>query len=411
MYEGKIIKFYREKACMTQEQLGTGICSATHISKIERGLTDYAAEISALLTAKLGINMERAVSDLTSIKEKLDHWQEMIISQNMQAASQINEELANSHLIQISEYEVLYKLLRVQYNLKQGNMSQVHKQIKHLPKDCNKLPAFEKNLYKHVHGIYYMAKENHSKSVAILKNIEFDSYSNPLVYYDLATAYHYIHSPVLAYYYAEKALQLYKERNNFLGIIDTENLMIIQVESDQHRDIKETVEQYENLINICDLCNSPDKKAKILHNFAYEQLRRKNYSEAEKLYSQSMDLKEKQTGIYLLSLEGYIRSVSEGGLLSQEELLKHIHEGLEIAKEIKDTLYTIVLTLHNYLVLKRNKQYYRYLTNKALPYFKKHGYIMISQRYERKLFNHYSEIGETDKAMEIAALIIDSYDE
>ncbi|MGA5690182.1 hypothetical protein [Cytobacillus pseudoceanisediminis] len=36
MYEGKIIKFYREKTKLTQQQLGEGICSDTHVSKIEK---------------------------------------------------------------------------------------------------------------------------------------------------------------------------------------------------------------------------------------------------------------------------------------------------------------------------------------------------------------------------------------
>lgn len=408
MYEGKIIKFHREKAGITQEQLGMGICSATHISKIERGLTEYSTEITTLLAEKLGINIDQEIRHLTNIKEKLDLWYEMIQAQNMEAAANIHDDLANSHLISISEYETLYKLLLAKYNLKQGHMDKVHKQIKRLPKDAKNLPEFEQNLLKHVLGIYYMAIENHPKSIAILRSIDFESYTNPLVLYDLATAYHYIHSPVLAYYYAEKALRIYKSKNNFLGIIDTENLMIIQVESDQHRDFKETVEQYENLINICEICNSPDKKAKILHNFAYEQLRRKNYFEAGKLYKQSMDLKEKQTAIYLLSLEGYIRSGYEGELLSYEELLLHVHEGLAITKEINDTLYTIVFNLHKYLILRKNKQYYRYLTNKAIPYFKEHGYILIAQQYERELFRYYSKNGETDRALEIAAVLVDS---
>lgn len=256
-----------------------------------------------------------------------------------------------------------------------------------------------------------MAIENHLKSIELLRNIDFDSYSNPLVYYDLAAAYHYMNSPVLTYYYAEKALQLYKRKNNFLGIIDTENLMLIQVESDQHRDFKETIEKYENLIGICNLCNSADKKAKILHNFAYEHLRRKNYLQAFNLYKQSMELKERKSGIYLLSLEGYIRSAFEGNLLSQGELLENVHDGLEIAKGIKDSIYAIILTLHHYLILEKMDQYYRYLTNKAIPYFTKHGYIIIARRYEKELFKYYSKIGETERAIVIAERLIDSYDE
>ncbi|WP_420491563.1 helix-turn-helix domain-containing protein, partial [Neobacillus drentensis] len=52
MYEGKIIKFYREKYKLTQEELGKNICSITHISKIECGQTTFATEIISLLSKR-----------------------------------------------------------------------------------------------------------------------------------------------------------------------------------------------------------------------------------------------------------------------------------------------------------------------------------------------------------------------
>ena len=53
MYEGKIIKFYREKYKLTQEQLGKDVCSITHISKIECNQTTYSTEIISLYLRKL----------------------------------------------------------------------------------------------------------------------------------------------------------------------------------------------------------------------------------------------------------------------------------------------------------------------------------------------------------------------
>ena len=58
MIEGKLIKFYREKAGLTQGQLCEGICSATHLSKIEREITEYSGEITLLLSQRLNICLE-----------------------------------------------------------------------------------------------------------------------------------------------------------------------------------------------------------------------------------------------------------------------------------------------------------------------------------------------------------------
>ncbi len=72
MDEGKIIKFYRQKAKLTQEELGNGICSVTHISKIERGLTEYSPEITILLSKRLQIVMEEELKSLVTLKSRFD---------------------------------------------------------------------------------------------------------------------------------------------------------------------------------------------------------------------------------------------------------------------------------------------------------------------------------------------------
>lgn len=410
MYEGKIIKFYREKAKLTQAQLGEGICSVTHISKIERGLTEYSPEITILLSKRLKVNIEKELANLTTLKKKLDDWHEVIISQNMIAASRINKELENNHLLQISEHVSYYKLLRTKYNLKQGNNNEALKLIEQIQSSHNNLSDYETNLFKHILGLYYMSIEEHNKSIDTFNEIDYKNYSDPSFYYDLGVAYHNVHSPVLAYYYAEKALNYFKKTNHFLRIIDTENLMLIQVEFDQHRDFDNTIEQYENLIKLCDLCNAPEKKAKVLHNFAYEHLRRKKYHIAGGLYKESMELKDKKSTLYLLSLEGYIRSGVKGKFLTQEALLGLVKDGLSIATENGETLYTVILTLHQFSILQEEENYYHYLTENVLPYFKSHGYTMIAQRYDRDLFNYYVRTGKTEKALEIADIIINTDD-
>jgi HTH-type transcriptional regulator, quorum sensing regulator NprR len=81
MYEGKIIKFYREKSQLTQAQLGLGICSDTHISKIERGSAEYSPEIITLLSARLQIDITHEAIRLKNIRTRLHHWHDVSIEQ------------------------------------------------------------------------------------------------------------------------------------------------------------------------------------------------------------------------------------------------------------------------------------------------------------------------------------------
>jgi len=403
MYEGKIIKYYREKYKLTQEQLGKDICSFTHISKIEGAKTNYSDEIGSLLSERLGINMELEVKNLISIKERLFNWHDVIIMELFDEMDQIHDELEQEELIKISEHYHWYQLLRARYLLMHDKSVESFKIINKIQKIENKLTPYESNLLKHVIGIYYLSKQNYGKAIKSLKEIQNEIYNNPEYYYHLAVAYHTIHSPILAYYYAEKSHQFFKKINNYLRVIDAEMLMIIQVQDDHYDEI---INRFKNLVKSCELCNALNRKAKVLHNLAYEYYRRKNYGMASKYYKESMTLKTQDSLSYLLSHEGYIRSSFEGSLLSNEELIKMADQGLLIAINNKQLLYIHLFRLILLLLKNKEKEYHQYLLNKALPMFKSHEYNYLIQRSNKELFNFYTKSDLPDLALEMAKLIL-----
>ncbi|ODG90498.1 MULTISPECIES: helix-turn-helix transcriptional regulator [Bacillaceae] len=406
MYEGKIIKFYREKYKLTQEQLGKNICSVTHISKIECAQTKYAPEIINLLSKRLGIDMELEVANFMNIKQRLLHWHDVIIMQLFEEMDQIYYEFEMEELIQISEYNDMYQLLRAKYFLAHSKCNEAFKIIKKLQKKEDKLAPYERNLLKHILGIYSLAKQEYGKVIQILKSIDNTVYKNPEFYYHLASAYHTLNAPVLAYYYAEKSHQFFKQINNYLRVIDAEMLMIIQIQGDTLDE--EIISRFKNLIRSCELCNAPDRKAKVLHNLAYEFYRGKNYKEARKYYKDSMLLKNSESLSYLLSLEGYIRSSFEDGYSNLDELINDAETGLFIAKKNNYILYIHLFKLLLYLLKSKEKEYYNYLNNKALPMFIKNGFTFLVERSKKELFNYYKKMNLNEQAMEIAQLIVNA---
>src|SRR5699024_12851320 len=101
MYEGKIINYHRKMAGLSQDELGKGICSTTHVSKIERGVKEYASEITTLLAERLHINLETEVQKVVIVEKKLDKLFNMINSQNYQKTSKLHQELKNNKYITI----------------------------------------------------------------------------------------------------------------------------------------------------------------------------------------------------------------------------------------------------------------------------------------------------------------------
>ncbi len=404
MYEGKIIRFYREKYQMTQEQLGNGICSGTHISKIERLHTEYAPEIITLLSERLGINIENEITKLKNIKKRLNHWHDVIIMQLFEEMDLINHELEQEDLIQISDYINFYKLLRVKYLLMHNLTEEASDIIAEIHKKEHKLSSYEANLFKHVLGVYFLAKHENPKAIQALKSINDTEYNNKEYTYHLAVAYHLNESPVMAYFFADKSRQFFKEINNYLRVIDAEMLMVIQVKDDG--DFKETIQRFESLIKSCDLCNAPDRKAKVLHNLAFEYFRRKNYEPANKYYKESMSLKDNESSPYLLSLDGYIRSAYYGSLLPKDELLQLANEGLEKALKKNEQLYINLFTLLSFLIQDKEQKYHQYLSEHSLPLFEKFGFVYLINRSKKELFNFYFKQKKTGKALKMAHILI-----
>ncbi|WP_163102821.1 helix-turn-helix domain-containing protein [Peribacillus alkalitolerans] len=405
MYEGKIIKFYREKYKLTQEQLGRDICSTTHISKIECNQTTYNNEIITLLSDRLGINMDLEIKKFINIKHRLSQWHDSIIMQLEEEVEQINSELECEELVNISDYTHLYQLLRSRYFLIHKNTCKAFKIIKKIRKIEHELTDYESNLLKHVLGIYYLAKQDYINAIQTLKRIQNEIYNNQEYYYHMAIAYHTLQSPVLAYYFSEKSRQFFKALNNYLRVIDAEMLMIIQVKDN---DSDEIINRFKNLIKSCDLCHAPERKAKVLHNLAFEYYRRKNYDQAILCYKESMSLKIQESPAYLLSLEGFIRSSFDGELIDSDNLIRLAEDGLIIAIRINQLLYIHLFKLILYLLKSKEKEYHQYLANKALPTFVKCGVAFFIQRSKKELFNYYSRMNFQEKALEMAKLLFDT---
>ncbi|WP_341357431.1 helix-turn-helix transcriptional regulator [Rossellomorea sp. y25] len=404
MIEGKIIKYYREKAKLTQKELGGGICSITHLSKIERGLTECSTETIEHIANRLGIDIEIELGKLYKIKDLLDRWHEVMIKEALPEVEAIKNELENAPLIHISTYKHFYKLLKIRYELIHYHFDKAEDIIHDLQKIEFHLSDYEKNLLKQLRGMYYIAKSDYVKAIDTLKTIKQNEYNHPEYYYHLAVSYHNLNSQIMCYHYAEKALHYFKKSNNFLKVIDTEMLMLIQLQFDQHHDFNETVKQYVTLIESCVICNAIRRKSKLLHNLAFFYYVRKDYQKASELYKESCSLKNKKSSEYLLSFEGYIRCSYEAGLLSKAKLIQLTKEGLSVAVELQQNTFRILFNLLLYLIKGQHDQYYRYLYEEGLPYYRKYGFVYLIQRSEKELFHYYHEKNEVEKALDIAYL-------
>lgn len=403
MIEGKLIKFHREESGLTQEQLAQGICSTTHLSKIERGITEYSSEITDLLAKRLGVDMVAERSRYESLQHTLAKWNDAIIMIRPHEIHQLKSEIEKEPLRFLSDFFFQYHLLLARYHLFLNNPLKANEILSMIKTKQDSLSPYEHNLLLHVRGIYYYSTRKFDCCIQALKQID-DEYPNAEYYFHLATAYHSIHSNTFAYYYGQRALQYFQKTLNILRVIDSEILILIQLNAKEPFDMEQTKQQYNKLLRVCESVNSMERAHKIHNNLGFEYFRRKRYKESKVAYERALDLTTEKTpaSSYLVTLSGYILSCIKGSLLPEEELIHLANSGLKKAREHQDPTFVFfeiyLLTLKN-----NDEELYQYIEKNALPHFKRTGSQLMYQHYERQLFLYYVKTGQTEKGFELAS--------
>ena len=407
MIQGKIIKFHRELQGLKQSELGLGICSKTHVSKIERGLTEVSQDTIEVLSKRLRIEMDAEIDTYLRVDLLLKDWHESIILKLNAKAENIKQQLEGIVLLQIPDFYRSNTLILTRYYLLIGESTLAETLIKEMDSWQNLTP-YDQNMLLHIKGEFCLNyQKEYSEAISYLKKINLTYYNNPEYYYHLSIAYHCMDSRVLAYYYANKALHFFTKAHSFTRIIETEMLMLIQVEQEEQFDEKDS--GYPRLIEMADDLGLDDQKAKLLHNYAYQQFRYGYYDKAVENYRKALKIIEPSNSQYLVSLEGYLNASTKLGLTSDTELLRLANEGISLATKLMDTMFKHYFQLHIYKIQNQKEQYYHYLETEVYPYFKQMGYALAAETYEIKLFDHYMEKEEMDLANKYALPILEKY--
>ncbi|PGS48701.1 helix-turn-helix domain-containing protein [Bacillus sp. AFS041924] len=406
MLEGQIIKFYRERQSMMQKDLGVGICSSTHISKIERGLTEVSKETIDFLSKRLCIDMETEIETYIGLDSLLKKWHDSIILKLKSKAKIIKEQLEAIPLLQMPVIYRSYMLVLARYYLLLGQAHQATSLIVEMDKWSN-LSPYEKNMLLHIKGIYALINKEYYKAISYFQGIDLTYYNNQEYYYHLAFAYHSLNSRVLAYYFAEKSLRFFTEVRSLTRMIEAEMLMLIQVERDECSDPKDT--EYQRLIEMTENIGLDHQRALLSHNLAYQKVRQGNYDKACEYYKKSMDIEDPHTALHIASLEGYINALAKQGLKSSEEMLQLVEKGIALSEEITDPIYKHFFYLHKYNLQNEKELYYHYLEKEAFPYYQKMAHVRLFEHYAIKLFDYHMEKGNVEEANQYAVYLVEKY--
>lgn len=410
MLEGEIINFYRKKRGLSQEQLGRDICTTTHVSKIERGQTKYSPEIIALFSKRLDIDIHKEIEFFQNIEKKLHQWHTSIIMQRMKEVEKMKEELEQFPLIHSSKHAALYQLVLARYFLlKQDTQTpmDIIQRVKDQP-----MNPYEKNMLKHVEGVYYLQKynnflsENRKKAIEILTSIDMGDYENEELYYHLALAYQWVESKTMCHINAKKALDYFKKNNIFSRAIQAESVMLLQIECATGRDFQNKVERYLQLIQDSEAINETNIIGMLLHNLGIEYFKQEDYQNAHIYYGRALKMADKKTAIFLNRLYNYLDNSIKGELQTHKKHVKIAQEGLFFSKALKHPLYQHLFQLLIFQVEGETDSYYVYLEKEALPFFLSYNQINRINKFGKKLFHYFSDTKQYEKAVQVSHTFI-----
>ncbi|MEK3854370.1 helix-turn-helix domain-containing protein [Cytobacillus sp. FSL H8-0458] len=406
MKEGLIIKYFRERAGLTQTQLGEGICSVTHISKIERGQTQYSSEITNLICKRLNIDLTLELEKFDTLEIKLHEWLEAMVKQQNEYIEWIKEDLAQNPYLHFSETKYFHSILLARYQLMHGNFDKGKALLESCQVAWNSLERFERNLLQHIWGIYFLNIHNCKEAISHLKTINPKEYNNHEFYFHLATSSHLMNDKVKAYHYGTLALSYFRATNNFKRILDTETVLLIQMGTNDLCQFEETVKKYHTLIKSCRAHKEEVREMTLWHNLAVEYFAKGFYSEASEVYKKVLDQSDliPNPSVKLGAIRGYVHSCLNLDQYNRQNLRSLLDDGRRLAEQFQNKTYQFVYYMLDILLEDKDiNDYYLFLENTFLPHLHEIGNSTLINLYEKELFHYYRKSSQHEKACRLAA--------
>ncbi|MBH0230421.1 helix-turn-helix domain-containing protein [Halobacillus yeomjeoni] len=417
--KGSLIKQHRKFKNMTLEELATGICSVSYLSKIEHNSINASDEIYRLIGERLNIKLTDINQEFDErIYQKLLDWHEAIQLKDNELIEELSKEceqdLQENHNIELSN---LYTVIQVRQK-----MTTTYKPIS--KNDLNKLEnilhgssSVYQFLYFKTLGIHYLltaqpkdALHQFLKAKKVMDKIPFQDYE---VFFHLALAYSKTRSFVESTYYAQEALEGYQKSFNYSKMID--NYLIIAINYNSLNAYHIAEEYLLKILKLAKYHIPETEKRRIYHNLGINYINQEKFEKAYHYLFLAYEIDTKESSfmsstIYLLALTSFYSG-------DRTKCMKYIEEGEKEAKKHGFTKYK-----HKFYILRNmlqesthTEEFINKLENEIIPTFrelneyKDYKYfveMLASIFYEKRLYkksamyfkeaNNYQQVQKKD---------------
>ena len=293
---GPLIKLYRKKLQLTQDELSIGICTTSYLSRIENDLVIPETQVLKLLLKRLGQEEQQL---LTQYNEKIQTF-EKIYSKLLD-----DQPLSNDDITIVKEEQNLLlatfqQLIYARYLMKENRLEEaaliIEPIIQTFKMEHNRLTE----LFISISTYYYLIVGDYSRILDLEQSLHLNQYflskhdyEQAIYYYHLSFAAHRDYQFSLALNYIEEASRRFTHK--YRPLFELKLYSMYGVIYNALYRFDDSLKEYDAAIELLHLVPSiatNDQWASLLNNRAYCYECMTKYDLAIKYYEQSIHYKE-----------------------------------------------------------------------------------------------------------------------
>lgn len=399
MEYGPLIKYFRTQMGLTQKDLAKGICSVSHLSKIENNSKDANIETISLLLEKLRIDKGEINEKEEQIRSLIYELNEKMLFFQKNEVDQIFDKLTEiENLIPFSNSLYMYELSKYRYFLFKANLKSAQQQENLLNKQKKNFSQQENYLFLHYNGISLIMQGQFQRADALLESLmtvnNNEFVSGELLYHRALVKSSLEHSDH-AIYFGKKALQSFMNEHNFIRILHT--LMLLGINYTYSKIYEEALECFQHLMRNAELLNESQFLPQVHHNIGYLKTKMGKHEEALYYYEKSLSLQTEGSAYYLMTL--YTIGESYMVLEDMERAQQIFERVLVLSKKLSNQKY-ILLSRYYLKSISSYAESLEFLEMKVIPYLEesKEHPDTLNQFY-KLLSTHYRQLARYEKAV------------
>jgi len=292
---GDVIRFKRIEQGISQEDLASGICTNSYLSRIENNHVTPDEEIYRLLLAKLGADYDEIIYNSNEIENDLDDWYSHLtkktplkkeLSYYLNLENKVNHGqiikykiIYSRYLLTIREYEKSKEILDDVYNL--------------LPS----LNSYEKFIFINTYVVCFLFLDKNQEAIEIFEeyteqhNMNFgtkEEHGN--LYYNIALCFKRVRSYRQCITYAKLAFTEYSEVFHLTHMIKA--LVLLGISYNNIYEWEQAIKYYRQALSILNQLNtsSDQDKLMIYNDLGYCSECQDHYLDAINYYQSALEI-------------------------------------------------------------------------------------------------------------------------